>query len=186
MNKHILSLAMMAVGSITALVLAAAPLDSSTALRFLLGLALLLLAGGALLRRKAAWQVQRSDAHGERSQHIQASLHALYVALQEIQGDSEISEDTAELHRALQERTRQPIRDFLQNHRTLQDTCGFGAFARLMMCFASVERTINRALSASADGVLEETRHCLARSVPLMEACLATYAEIQKTSVLRS
>ena len=177
--RRFLAFAMMAVGSVAALVFAAAPLGSSLPIQFCFGLSLVVLASGAALRRTGAKKEMLADAASGRVQQALVSLHSLDRALKQIHAEWTPHGNLAQWHRSFDETTRPYIREFLDHRQSLQDACGFGHLAELMMRFAAVERAVNRALSASADGAAEETGRCLASSVQRMGDCLAAAEAIQ-------
>jgi hypothetical protein len=49
---------------------------------------------------------------------------------------------------------------------------GMGGYAQLMDRFAAAERQINRAWSAAADGVLEESLICIDDALPLLDEAI--------------
>lgn len=172
MKSQIASYVLMAVGAVVALVFAASPLATSLVSQVFFGAALLLLAFGAAMRRiNARKDALSGSADGEVRLAYEA-LESLQHALEQTQADCASIEDMTEFHRKVHETTQPPVKDFLQHRQTLLDACGFGPFAELMIRFASVERAINRTLSASADGVGEEARTCLQQASQRMEHCL--------------
>ena len=181
MKSPVIAYLMMAVGAVLALAFAAGPLASSGLLQTLFGSSLLLLAFGAAVRRISA---KREALTGSANREVRLALEALESlgqALRQTQADSETIEDMKQLHSRIDESTRPPIRTFLQHRQSLLDAYGFSPFAEVMIRFATVERTINRALSSSADGVGEEARACLKRACHRMDDCLKTCATAEVT-----
>ena len=60
------------------------------------------------------------------------------------------------------------------------DQFGLEAYARVMTRFASAERNINRAWSASADGYRDEVVRCLHDAANLLEAARAELTEARE------
>lgn len=172
MKSQIVAYPMMAVGAVSALVFAAGPLATSFVFQVSFGASLLLLACGAAMRRTGARKDALTGSADGEVQQAQAALHSLRRALAQTQTACASIADMPQFHRCVYEATQPPIRDFLKHRQSLLDAYGFGPFAELMIRFASVERTINRTLSASADGFEEEARACLQRAVLWMDDCL--------------
>jgi len=166
---------MMAIGAVTALIFAAGSLATSFLLQMFFGAALLLLASGAAMRRISAKKDALSGAANGEVRKAHKALESLRDALEKSQADCDSIQDMWQFHRCVDEATQQPVRDFLQHRQSLLDACGFGPFAELMIRFARVERAINRALSASADGVDNEARTCLQQAGLRMENCMASW-----------
>ena len=173
MNSQIVSYFLMAVGAVLALIFAAGPLATSLLSKMLFGASLSLLACGAALRRTTARLDALSGSADGEVRLAHAALESLHHALQQAQADCESIEGMTAFHSYVQEKTQPPVRDFLQHRQSLLDAYGFGPFAELMIRFASVERAINRTLSASADDVGSEARTCLKLANLRMEACLS-------------
>lgn len=53
------------------------------------------------------------------------------------------------------------FREFANGREAITRELGLAAFAEVMTCFASGERAINRAWSASADGYVDEAARCI-------------------------
>ncbi|QDS98228.1 hypothetical protein [Adhaeretor mobilis] len=173
MNSPIASYVLMTVGAVLALVLAAGPLATSLVFQLLFGAALLLLTFGVVMRRLSARKdALAGSADGEIRQALEA-LKSLHLALQQTVSECISIEDMTRFHGLVQAATQPPARDFLRFRQSLLDAYGFKFFAELMIHFASVERAMNRTLSASADGAGEEARACLLQASQRMEHCLA-------------
>jgi hypothetical protein len=74
-----------------------------------------------------------------------------------------------EAHQSLDTLVSGPLADAIDNRQALVDRFGMAAYARVMGPFATAERYLNRAWSASADGYPEETMEYLRRAVPALE-----------------
>ena len=170
----------MAIGAVLALISAAGPLAQSAALQVSFGISLLVLATGAALRRFGTGEIASSDSSIATLQEKIAALESLQYGLSEVQIECESEADMSQFYRAVNEATHLPLRQFLENRQALQDALGFGRFAELMMRFAAIERAINRTLSSSLDGVAEEARVCLQRSIVLTNDCLDWATTLQQ------
>jgi hypothetical protein len=58
----------------------------------------------------------------------------------------------------------EPFADFAESRNAMVQRFGMQPYAEVMTQFASAERFVNRAWSASADGYMNEARDCIARS----------------------
>lgn len=172
MNTTLIAYGMMAIGAVLALVFAAGPLAESLVTQMLFWGSISLLTAGATVRRIGAKKDALSGSTGGEIQLAHAALESLGRALQQAQADCESIADMPAFHRYVFDATQPPARDFLEHRQSLLDAYGIGAFAELMIRFASVERAINRTLSASADGVEGEARSCLQIANQRMENCL--------------
>jgi hypothetical protein len=79
-----------------------------------------------------------------------------------------------DIHRRIDEGPVHDLRAFADGRETIIDACGLEVYAAVMSEFATAERTINRAWSASADGYVDEVWLCLERAESLMADAAAT------------
>lgn len=150
---------------------------------WLFGLGVLALLGGAFLiknQRRATAKVspneektQKSDAHAA-IDHIGETLRGLERDLPGMRDDSQRLD-------AINDRLGRVQRDdvpaFAAARPQIVDAIGLGGFAELMDEFAGMERQINRAWSAAADGETEESLeyvHAALGRLPSVEAKLPT------------
>ena len=186
MSASLTAYGMMAVGAVLALVLAAGPLADSLSTQVLFGGAISLLAAGAAARRIGAKKGGLMGSAGGEVEKAHAALTSLGQALQQAQSDCESITDMPTFHRCVDDATHSPARDFLLHRQSLLDAYGISRFAELMIRFSSVERALNRALSASADGTEAEARSCLQLANQRMENCLAARIGTEQEKGTRS
>ncbi|TWT90299.1 hypothetical protein Mal64_06840 [Pseudobythopirellula maris] len=184
MKAQVIAITLMAVGAVTALIAAAGPIEKSPQLVAVYWASLLAIAVGAVVRRvggRDAARLTMNDAGPNRSLD---ALETLALAIGSV-ADGERHDDMPRFHQQLGDATRPPILAFLSHRQEMLDVFGVGAFAGLMTRFATVERLLNRALSASADGAVEEAWDCLDQARTAMSACLAAepHAERQDDSI---
>lgn len=79
-----------------------------------------------------------------------------------------------DIHRRIDEEPVHDLRAFADGREAIIDACGLEVYAAVMSEFATAERTINRAWSASADGYVDEVWLCLERAESLMADAAAT------------
>ena len=168
----------MAVGAVSALVFTAGDLVNSSTHQVLFTLSVLLLAGGAALRRFVARREALVGPTQGELELAQNALVALQSALQQLHKDCDSMQDMQQLHGRVSEMTQPPQKEFLQHRQAMLDASGFGPFAELMIRFARVERAINRSLSASADGAVVEAHASLQQASHQIEDCVETWYRI--------
>ena len=171
MNMQATGYSMMAIGTVSALVIASGPLGESVAFQVAFGGALLLLASGALVRHGGARKEALAGTTGGEVARANAALITLRDALEQTLIECDAIDETHRFHDRLEQATQPPIQEFLRHRQALLDACGFGPFAEVMIRYAFVERTINRALSASADGNRQEANNCLRLAAESAKRC---------------
>ncbi|MCW5757582.1 MAG: hypothetical protein KIT54_10135 [Phycisphaeraceae bacterium] len=136
---------------------------------FLLACAMLL--GGATLvrldmRRQLAKARDRADGGGQGSP--QAALAAIADAVESLRRDLPHMTTDHDRNHAIIERLGEAqsthVPAFADARALLVGRLGLSGYAELMDHFAGMERQINRAWSAAADGVYEEAADCLERA----------------------
>ena len=130
-----------------------------------------LVAGSALVRRDAARVRQRRQAgEGGRPQGTpQAAVAEIIAAARDLQRDLPAMSADADRARAIIERVGRvqavlALR-VVEGRDVLVGTLGMAGFAELMDAFSRLERALNRAWSAAADGVLDEAQRCIDEAV---------------------
>lgn len=88
-----------------------------------------------------------------------------------------------EIHLRIDEQLTHDLRAFADGREAIIDACGLEVYAAVMSEFATAERTINRAWSASADGYVDEVWRCLERAESLIAEALATLDRARMGSV---
>lgn len=138
----------------------------------LTAVSLALLVAGIVARR---WLVR---AQGAAAMREGGSLQALRAAAASITSqidslDAGLEELPAEaLHARLDQLSTEALASLAENRQALADAFGAEAYAAVMTAFASGERAVNRAWSASADGYRDEAVASVRRAVPeLRHAC---------------
>jgi len=79
-----------------------------------------------------------------------------------------------EIHGRIDEQIAPELRAFADGREAIIDAAGLEIYAAVMSEFATAERTINRAWSASADGYVDEVWLCLERAEMLISDAAAT------------
>lgn len=138
-----------------------------------LGSALGLVAGAMLLRTAAKREVQRTDtgqvvraSPDQIAGQIRAAITDLRASLQAI--DNQSAKEAA-IVSTLGEVQAELVPAFVDTRPALIAKRGMGGFATVMDKFATMERQINRAWSAAADGALEESTNALDNAAVLAE-----------------
>jgi len=125
-----------------------------------------LVLGAFLIRQSARGQVaasMRNETHPEESPE-----HALAMAIEtvdrlrgEVPGLASDRERTRRIVSTLDELARTHLEAFVEHRPLLIGRFGAAGYAQLMDRFAAAERQLNRAWSAAADHVLDESMYCL-------------------------
>ncbi len=145
--------------------------------KWFLGLAVAgLLAGAALIRSKSqpASAVANGDRAGEESpdtalDELRRMLTGLRSDLDRLPSERSRLDLIIELLNRAQ-KTHMPA--FIDARPLLIARLGLSGFAALMDRYAAAERQINRAWSAAADGVYEESVECLELAIELLAAAI--------------
>ncbi len=132
-----------------------------------------LVAGSVLVRRHTA-RAQRSRQVDEERQPQgapQAALVEIIAAARGLQADLPALAADADRARAIIERVGRvqavlALR-VVEGRDALVGTLGMAGYAELMDAFSRLERALNRAWSAAADGVLDEALRCIDEAVAL-------------------
>jgi hypothetical protein len=128
-----------------------------------------MLAGIVIQRRGQGSRVSSPDSGGTFQQAC-AALERLQTATTQLESTLDQC-DLESLHQALEEIVSGPIADFVENRTAISDRHGLGNYAAVMGPFATAERYLNRAWSASVDGYWHEAAEYVRRaSRPLAEA----------------
>ena len=135
---------------------------------WLFGLAVLgLLAGSALVKRETARTLRRQRVErGTVAQDTpQAVLARIVATARDLQGELPGMPDGAARTRAILERVGHIQTELslqvVEGRNVLVAALGLARFAELMVAFSRLERALNRAWSAAADGVLDEAERCI-------------------------
>ena len=132
-----------------------------------------LLAGSVLVRRDTARAQLSRQADGEKQPQgaPQAALAEIIAAARDLQRDLPALAADADRARAIIERVGRvqavlALR-VVEGRDALVAELGMAGYAELMDAFSRLERTLNRAWSAAADGVLDEALRCIDEAVAL-------------------
>lgn len=138
-----------------------------------------LVAGAALLRLDARRRAASAEPTGvgtkrlgptEAIAAVKATLETLADRLST--GTDEERSDAVVV--AIDKLRRRELDAFIENRDRLIGRHGLAGFAQIMDRFAAMERQINRAWSAAADGVLEEAEECVGQALRLVDEVEAT------------
>ncbi len=135
---------------------------------WLFGLAVIgLIAGSALVKREAAGALRRRPAaRGTVAQETpQAVLARIVVIARDLQRELPGMPDDAARTQAILERVGHVQTELslqvVEGRDVLVAALGLARFAELMDAFSRLERALNRAWSAAADGALDEALRCI-------------------------
>lgn len=126
-----------------------------------------LVAGGVLVKRDAARALRRrqADSVAQARGTPQAALAEIIAIARELQRDLPGMSGDSDQARAILERVGHVQTDLslrvVEGRDVLVGTLGLARFAELMDAFSRMERVLNRAWSAAADGVLDEAVRCV-------------------------
>ncbi len=144
---------------------------------WLFGLAVAgLVAGSALVRRGTARAQRSRQVHGERQSRgtPQAVLAEIVADARGLQHDLPALAADSDRTRAIIERVGHVqavlVLQVVEGRDALVGTFGMAGYAELMDAFSRLERALNRAWSAAADGVLDEALRCIDEAVALAPA----------------
>lgn len=142
------------------------------------GVGLAMLGGGAMMVRTAT---KREVALAERAPAAdvvppEQALNAVRDEIESLLQDlPRMPDEHARLHAIVErigEAQRTNVAAFIDARARLISRMGLSGYAELMDRFAAMERQINRAWSAAADGVYEESIECLQNAAPLAFAAI--------------
>ena len=173
MSGQAFAVCLMAAGSVTALVAAAGPIQQSVALATVYSLAVVAIGVGAVLRRQPGQGSIQTGSPRPDALDPLGLLRPLADVIEAAWEDGLERTFNADFSQALADATDPPIREFLRRRQAFCDHLGMERSADLMIRFAAVERLINRARSAAADGAAEEARESLDLARHAMAFCLA-------------
>lgn len=133
-----------------------------------------LIAGAFLIRQSARGEVAASlhdETHPEESpEHaLKMAIEAVDRLLDELPGLASDTGRTRRIVASLDELHGTHMEAFVEQRPLLIGRLGAGGYAQLMDRFAAAERQLNRAWSAAADHVLEESMHCLGEGAARLE-----------------
>lgn len=170
--RNAVAYGLMAGGSISALLIAAGPLQRPGLLvAFVLCLALI--AAGAWLRRRAGHDPDGGDGGHEALGRARAALEALQARLRAGAGAGLETPRRAALLEALSD-----CETFADERQAMLDRFGVGPYAQLMTAFAGVERSLARSLSALDDGYPAEAAEHWRNAVPMAELVSSEFASL--------
>jgi len=140
---------------------------------FLLSCAGLIL--GAVLIRREARREMAVSAESENTASPEALLRDALCCVQELRQAIPSLEDAAartQIVDRLDAIARKQLDAFVQARPQLIGRLGLSGYARLMDRFAAAERQMNRAWSAAADHVMDESADCLAEGEARLQEAL--------------
>ena len=135
-----------------------------------------LVAGSVLVRRDTARAQLSKRAGGERQPQgtPQGALAEIIAAARGLQRELPALAADADRTRAIIESVGHVqavlVLQVVEGRDALAGTLGMAAYAELMDAFSRLERALNRAWSAAADGVLDEALRCIDEAVALAPA----------------
>ena len=157
------------------------PVDGWTVPWLQYGIAMAVGCAGIVLIRVSKAARALADEHGEaRFSTLTRSLEALISGVGELRGIC-ASESPKLVVQYIDEQLAESFADFADARYALVDRFGMDGFADVMTQFASGERFVNRAWSASADGYRHEAQACLERAeghLRRAEALMAEHARL--------
>lgn len=130
-------------------------------------------AGVVILRATARRSAQEQAAASSGVAALASNLNRICNWLSE-QNSKRDAIDVYEVHRRIEEQLAADLRAFANGREAIIDARGLEVYAAVMSQFATGERTINRAWSASADGYVDEVWICLERAEALMREAADT------------
>lgn len=127
------------------------------------GASMLFGVAGVALLRNARKQDHHDDVKTEAEFSVlQESLETVSAVVQELCNQPDLH--PAEVLRTIDDQCAEPLSDFADSRQSLVKRFGLNTYAEIMTEFASAERFLNRAWSASADGYIDEVRSCVERA----------------------
>ena len=137
--------------------------------------------GGALRFVLARARSRDAAAEGGSMAAFLQAFESLFEGLAPIEDaleDGQAQLGLEGLHAALDDLLTGPLAAVVENRQALIDELGVGAHARVMGPFASGERRLNRAWSASTDGYFEEAVACVFAARQFLEEAQAELREL--------
>lgn len=124
---------------------------------------------GIVFVRKSKNEPQGQAAHTEVSlQQIKSHLNNLVGNLEQL--NSEMKDyKPRQILNFIEDELQDDLREFAEGRDSITAEFGLQVFAEVMTEFASGERAINRAWSASADGYIEEAATCVQRALAMLK-----------------
>ena len=137
---------------------------------------------GAILIRQSKKSEQLSSTRTQ-SQYstLESSLQTLVSEVSVLRGKCGETAPS-EIVKQIDERCVEPFAEFADARNALVQRFGLQGFADVMTDFASGERFVNRAWSASADGYMEEAGNSLDRALVHLEMARERMNELAKTA----
>ncbi|GIW82322.1 MAG: hypothetical protein KatS3mg105_4129 [Gemmatales bacterium] len=122
---------------------------------------------------KRELQSRKTSGDGQAPEEL---LEKIRDSLQQLRSklDDSPQASLGEIRSRLSELQTMELQSFIEARTVLVARLGMAGFAEVMDRFAAAERQINRAWSAAADGVAEETSACLQRAEQLVGEALQT------------
>lgn len=130
-------------------------------------------AGVVVLRATSRRSAEEQAAASSGIAALSTNLNNVCNWLKQHNGTSDTM-DVYEIHARIDEHLAPELRAFADGREAIIDARGLDTYAAVMSQFATAERTINRAWSASADGYIDEVRVCLERAESLLRDAAAT------------
>ena len=133
-------------------------------------------AGIVLLRASKAAQANSPERDEAEFSTLKRSLEVLINGVGELRGIC-ATQSPKMVVQYIDDQLAEPFADFADARQALVDRFGLDGFADVMTQFASGERFVNRAWSASADGYCHEAAACLERAEGHLRRADALMAE---------
>ncbi|MCB1043584.1 MAG: hypothetical protein KDC35_11615 [Acidobacteria bacterium] len=125
---------------------------------------------GVIMARLGTRRLHRSEARMSANLDIvKSSLNALIQAVDDLD-EQKTDLSVYEIHHLIDDRTVEAIESFVEARESIAHAHGLQAYADLMSHFASGERALNRAWSASTDGYIDEVHESLSRARQELQA----------------
>lgn len=135
-----------------------------------------MLAGIALMHVARSRAAAGSDQHDEDLDVLEASLEKLGVKVEGLAA-IEADEDLLDVHRRIDAELLEDLDAFVEVRESMIPRLGMQPYANIMSPFATGERLLNRAWSASADGYVDEVRRCVQEAASEVRSAQARLRE---------
>ena len=124
--------------------------------------------GIVMIRLGVTESAKKSEKTEANLAEIRESLRRLVVNVQQLEKDSQ-SLPPSQILQRIDDDLAEDLRIFAEGRESITAEFGLAVFADVMSHFASGERAVNRAWSASADGYVNEAETCLGRAHQMLQ-----------------
>ncbi len=124
----------------------------------------LMIAGMIVLRLARSQEAGAAgQKHEENIRVLERSLESLVAKVAELESSRD-DEDQLVMHDRIDAELLDDLNDFVEARESMIPRLGMQNYADIMSPFATGERLLNRAWSASADGYVDEVRKCITQA----------------------